>query len=441
MSAILDLARRTVQRAQELGADECSVGVSRSTELSIVRRAGKVEQATQSTSLGLSLSLLVDDRFSVHSTSDLRPDALDAFLGRAVDATRVLEPEPERRQPDGALCGRAVSEATLDAWDDSREALPAEARRSASAELEAAVDALPHRKQVISSTVYIGDSADESVRVQSNGFEGERRSTGFGAGVEMTLEEPGGRRPEATAWYSALHRGDLPNAGFIAAEAWKRASERLGAKPIASGRYPMLLQNHAAGRVLGVIAGPMSGSELHQQRSFLAGRLDSAIASPKLTITDVPDIPRGLGSRPWDGDALFARTMPVIEEGVLRNYYISVYYGRKLGMPHTSGGRSNWVVSPGTRSPADILRDVSRCIVVTGFLGGNSNGLTGDFSFGVQGLLVEHGEVTGHIGEMNVSGNIEEVLKALVEPANDVWGWSSTRTPSLFFDGIQFSGT
>jgi PmbA protein len=287
----------------------------------------------------------------------------------------------------------------------------------------------------------VSDSADESVRVQSNGFEGERRSTGFGLGVEMTLEEPGGRRPEAMSWYSALHRADLPDVEFIANECWRKAAERLGAKPIASGTYPMLLQNHAVGRILGVIGGPLSGSELHQQRSFLAGRLGTAIASNKLTIHDLPNIPRGLGSRPWDGDALLARPMPVIEAGVLKNYYISTYYGRKLDMPITTGGRSNWVVSAGSRSTAEILKDVSRCIIVTGFLGGNSNGLTGDFSFGVQGLVVEHGEVVGHVGEMNVSGNIEQVLNALVEPANDVWTWSSLRSPSLFFENIQFSGT
>jgi PmbA protein len=439
--SLLDLARSTVERARALGAEEVSVSVSRSTELALMRRAGKLEQATQATSRGLSLALLVDDRFSSHSTSDLRPEAVAEFLARAVAATRVLEPEPERRQPPLSACGRGVSEAELDAVDAEHATLPVEARRLAAEALEAAVDALPDRKQVLSATIHVGDSSDESVRVMSNGFEGARASTGFGAGVELTLEEPGGRRPEATAWYAALHRADLPDPASIAVEAWRKAAERLGSRSIASGRYPMLLQNQVAGRILGVLGGPLSGGELHQQRSFLAGRLGSRIANAALTIEDVPDIRRGLGSRPWDGDGLVARRMPVIDAGVLQNFYISTYYGRKLGMPATTGGRSNWVVAPGARAPTEILRDTAKCIIVTGFLGGNSNGLTGDFSFGIQGLLAEHGEITGHLGEMNVSGNIEEVLNRLVEPANDVWSWSSTRSPSLFFDAVQFSGS
>ncbi len=439
--SLLELARKTADDAKKMGAGEVTVSVSRSSELSLVRRAGKLEQATQATSRGLSLALLVDDRYSVHSTSDMRPDAVRAFMERAIAATRVLEPEEERRQPDLALCGRGATEAELDANDDSYASLSVESRRTSAEALEAAVDALPSRSRILSATMYVSDSCDESVRVMSNGFEGGRTGTGFGAGVEMTLEEPGGRRPEATSWYSALHQSDLPTHAFIAAEAWSKAEERLGSKPAPSGRYPMMLENRVAGKILGVIGGPLSGSELHQQRSFLAGRLGTKIANSSLTIHDVPNIRRGLGSRPWDGDALVSRPMSVVEAGVLQNYYISTYYGRKLGMPATTGGRSNWVVGAGTRTPAEILADVSKCIIVTGFLGGNSNGLTGDFSFGVQGLLVEHGKVVGHVGEMNVSGNIEEVLGHLVEPANDVWTWSGVRSPSLFFDSVEFSGT
>ena len=439
--SLFDLAEQTVRQAQALGAHEASVSVSRSSELSLVRRAGKIEQATQATSRGLSVSLLVDDRFSTHSTSDLRPEAIATFLARAVAATRVLEPEPERRQADLALCGRGSTDAELDGLDATYPDLTVEARRAAAEALEATVDALPNRAQIKSATVYLGDSSDEGVRVMSNGFSGARSGTGFGAGVELTLEEPGGRRPEATAWYSAMHRADIPDAASIAAEAWRKAAERLGSKPAPSGRYPMLLQNQAVGRILGVLGGPLSGSELHQQRSFLAGRKGRAIAATNLTLRDVPNIPRGLGSRPWDGDGLIAKEMPVIEAGLLQNYYISTYYGRKLGMAPTSGGRSNWVVTPGTRSPAALMAELPSCIVVTGFLGGNSNGLTGDFSFGIQGLLVEHGEVVAHLSEMNVSGNIEGVLGRLLEPADDVWTWSGCRSPSLLFDDVQFSGS
>lgn len=437
---MLTVARGVVRAAKALGAEEVSVSAARTTETSLIRRAGKLEQATQATSQGISLSLLVEDRFSVHSTSDLRPAALHRFLENAIAATRVLEPEVERRQAPLELCGRGVEDEVLDLYDATWSELGADQRRERIRRLEEAVDALPERGRIKSATVHLGDNTSEGARVMSNGFEGFRRDTGFGMGVEVTLEEPDGRRPEAWSWYSAAHQGDLPGPEHLAAEAWQRAEQRTNSGPMPSGRYPMLLENHAVGRILGVLGSPLSGGELHQGRSCLAGKLGEKIASERFTLLDEPFIPRGLGSRPWDGDALRAKPMPVIGAGILKNYYISLYYGRKLGMAPTSGGRSNWVVPAGSRSVAQILADLPQCVVVTGFLGGNSNGLTGDFSFGVQGLLYERGEPVKHLSEMNVSGNLFEILGAFTEAADDVWTWSSMRSPSLLFDGVQFSG-
>ncbi len=438
--SLLDVAHEAHDLARGMGASEVSCSVSRSTEVSLQRRAGKLEQAQRATSLGLSVSLLVGDRYSSHATSDLRPVALRAFLARAVDATRALEPEVERRQPDAALCGRATSDEVLDQVDPTWPALDARARGQLAEELEAAVDALPNRDRVISATIGVGDSSSDSVRVMTNGFVGEHRGTGFGMSVELTLSEPGGRRPESYSYYGANHRADIPTAKFLAEEAWARGEKRLGSGPIATGRYPMLLENHAAGRILGVLGGPISGGEIHQGRSCLAGKKGERIGNDRFTLLDDPTIPRGLGSRPWDGDAFYARPMPVVTAGILQNYYLSLYYARKLKMDPTTGGRSNWVVPKGDRSVATILADLPKCIVVTGFLGGNGNGLTGDFSYGIQGVLYENGVATANLSEMNVSGNVTEIFHQFSEAADDPYVYSGVRSPSLLFDGVQFSG-
>jgi PmbA protein len=441
VTTLLEQARAVARQARALGADEVNVGVSRSTEVSLMRRAGKVEQASQATSQAVSIALLVDDRFGVHSTSDLRPAAVEAFLRNAIAATRVLEPETERRLAPGEQCGRGSSDEALDAFDPGWEALTAEARRTAAESLEAHVDALPGRDKVLSATIHVGDSTSEGARVMSNGFEGTSRSTGFGVGAEMTLQDTDGRRPEGYAFYSALHQADLPGIERIAQETWASAAERLGSGPIASGRYPMLLDRKVAGRILGVLGGPLSGSELHQGRSFLAGKQGTRIAASGLTLLDDPTIRRGLGSRSWDGDAFPARPMVVLREGVLENYYVNLYYSRKLGVAPTTGSRSNWVVPAGAVSPTELVSGLPTCILVTGFLGGNSNGLTGDFSFGVQGVLLERGVPVKSLSEMNVSGNIGDVLQRFVASANDVWTYGGLRTGSLLFDDVSFSGS
>ncbi|MCB9674241.1 MAG: TldD/PmbA family protein [Alphaproteobacteria bacterium] len=436
---LMDLAQRVVRYAEKLGADEVSCTVSEGSHVTIQRRGGKVEQATEATTRGLSLAVLCDDRYSSNGTSDLRPEALEPFVKRAVESTKFLEPDPARRQADGALCGRGVDAETLDQDDPYWYERTAGDRADYAEALENALTAL-HTPDVISSAVYSADGRSHTIRVMSNGFSGEDEGAWFAAGGEMTLQE-GEKRPESAAYYAQRYFTDLPSIDAIAAEIVKRTRERLGAKPIETGLYPMILPGRSAGRILGAFAGPLSGGALHQGRSCMADMLGKTIGSKHFTIIDDPTIPRGLGSRPWDGDGFRSRVRTIVEAGVLKEYNIGLYHARKMGIEPTSGGRSNWVIPPGPRSVEAIAKDHPKAIEVTGFLGGNSNGATGDFSLGIRGVLWENGEPTQSLSEMNVTGNITTLFEKLVEVANDPWVHSSVRSPTLLFEDVQFSGT
>ena len=119
------------------------------------------------------------------------------------------------------------------------------------------------------------------------------------------------------------------------------------------------------------------------------------MGSALLDLSDDPLVPRGFGSRLFDGEGIAARRMPVFERGVLKTYYVDTYYGRKLGLPPTTGGSSNAAWALGATSQAALLAEMKDGILVTGFLGGNSNSTTGDFSFGVQGYRVRGGKRRG----------------------------------------------
>ncbi|MCB9682811.1 MAG: TldD/PmbA family protein [Alphaproteobacteria bacterium] len=438
--AILDLAERVVGKVLELGADEVSVGVSEGSHTDITRRDGKVEQASESSTRRLGLSLLLDDKWSTHSSSDLRPEALDHFLERAVAATRFLEPDAARRLPPADLCGRGASEASLDHFDPAWKAFTPADRATLAQQLEDAV--LARRDDdFISATVSASDGWGRHVQVTSHGFADATEGAWYALSAGLTLSDADGRRPEGHASYAARYRTDLPDIGRIADEAVERAQEAKGAGPIASGKYPMLLLNRVAGRILGTLSGPLSGYNLHHGQSCLAGKRGLRIGSDVLTILDDPTIPRGLASTPWDGDLMAAVPRTVVEGGVLQTYYLSTYYARKLEEQPTTGERTNWIVPPGVRSWSEIASAFPRAILVTGFLGGNHNALTGDFSFGIRGRLLEHGVPTTPLSEMNVAGNTLQIFHQLVEAADDPWTYSATVAPTLVFEDVQFSGT
>jgi len=83
---------------------------------------------------------------------------------------------------------------------------------------------------------------------------------------------------------------------------------------------------------------------------------------------------------------------------------------------------------------------MERGIWVTGFNGGNSNSTTGDFSFGIEGFLVENGKTVKPLNEMNITGNLLILWKNVLETGNDPRLTSSWRIPSILFDKVSFSG-
>ena len=202
----------------------------------------------------------------------------------------------------------------------------------------------------------------------------------------------------------------------------------------------MAVEARAAGRLLAALIGPLQAAALQQKRSFLEGRQGQRIGSELLTLSDDPLIVKGFGSRLFDGEGLAARPLPLVEAGVLRNYYVDTYYGKKLGLAATTGSTSNVVLAEGTRSRERLLAEMGEGILVSGFLGGNSNATTGDFSFGVQGYVVRGGSVAEPVAEMNVSGNLFDLLQRLVAVGDDPYPYSTLRVPTLVFDGVQFAG-
>jgi PmbA protein len=170
------------------------------------------------------------------------------------------------------------------------------------------------------------------------------------------------------------------------------------------------------------------------------GRLGQEVGSPLLDLTDDPLVRRGFGSRRFDGEGLAARRFPVFERGVLRSYYVDCYYGRKLGIAPTTMRVSNLTWGTGTRGRDQLLADVGEGVLATSFLGGNSNGTTGDFSLGVSGFAIRGGHLAEPVGEMNVSGNHLELWKRLAAVGDDPYPYSALRPPTLVFEGVQLAG-
>ena len=434
-----EIARAAMKTALAKGAREAAATVTRARNVSLEWRDGKVEKINEATTRGLSLQLYVDGRYSQASSSDLRTEALETFISDSVAMTRTLAEDPFRTLPEPALYeGRAAVDLQLE--DPAYATVTPEARRAAAQRLEEAARAVKGAAAILSVSTGVDDTRTETFRVASNGFEGARVDTVFFVSASVSVKDADGRRPEDYAYGGARFVGELPDVSGVGRQAAERAIARLGSKKAPSAVMTLVVDNRAAGRLLAGLNGPLSGGALQQKRSFLEGKVGQAIGSPLLDVADDPLVPRGLDSRLFDAEGIAARRFPVFEKGVLRSYYLDTYYARKLGMAPTTRGASNLAWTLGTRGREALLADAREAILVTGFLGGNSNSTTGDFSLGVQGFRIRDGRVAEPIAEMNVSGNLLDVWKRLVAVGNDPYPYSTLRTPTLVFEKVQFAG-
>jgi PmbA protein len=433
------VAESTVALARKKGAGEAAAGAYRVRSVEVQWRDGKLEKISEATTRGLGLELYVEGKYASVSTSDLRPEAIERFIDDAVALTRKLATDPFRALPDPVLYqGRSTVD--LDLEDRRYGEVDAVQRRTLAERLEAGARSVKGAGAILSVTTGFGDTLAESFRVHSNGFVGGRRVTDFGMSAQVTVKDADGRRPEDWDVSSGRHYGALSSPEEVGRGASERALGRLGSKKGESALYTMAVENRSAGRLLGFLLGPLSASSLQQKRSYLDGKLGQQVGSPLLDVADDPLVPRGLGSRLWDGEGIAAKRFQVFAGGALKSYYVDNYYGRKLGMTPTTRGSSNLAWKLGGQGRDALLAGMKEGILVTGFLGGNSNATTGDFSLGAQGYRVRGGRIAEPVGEMNVSGNHLELWKRLVAVGNDPYPYSSSRTPTLVFEGVQFAG-
>lgn len=437
MSDLLKSAQTAIDLAKKEGADDAWAAISRDRSVSFTYRDGKVEKVEESTSRGLGVSIYVDGKYSSHSTTDLRPDRLASFIREAVALTRALQPDPYRKIPDPALFKDRPT-ADLQRTDPAVAQITREQRESWCADMDAKAHA---DARVISAESSLFSGESQGAAASSNGFAGSWEGSYIGYSCTATVREGEDKRPEGSAHAVGRFVQGLPEPGKIAELALRRAVDRLGSVKGPTVRTTMVVDPEAAVSLLSRALGPMSAAALQQGRSYFAGKLGQKVFGDKLTITDDPLIPRGLGSRHFDGEGISAKRMPIIEAGVVRNFYVDTYYGRKLGMSPTTGSASNRTVALGDKPLHALIADVGEGIYVTSWLGGNSDPTTGDFSLGLRGHLIKGGKIDAPIGEMNVTGNLAALFGKLALLGNDPYPYSSLRAPTLVFEDVQFSGT
>ncbi len=437
---MLAIAQSCIAMAKGSGAADASARAYRVRDVSLDYRDGKVEKISESTTRGVSIQLYVDGRYSSVSTSDLRPDALKTFISDSIALTKAIAADPFRALPDPALY-KGQASADLQLEDPKYNEVTADEGRRVAKVMHDAAREVKGNEAILSVTSSFSSNLVENWMVASNGFSGASRGTTFFVSTGVSAKDSDGRRPEEYDYAGSRFWGGVGDPAALGARAAQRTLNRLGAKKSETNAMTVIVDNRAGGRLVGMLGGALMGGSLQQKRSFLEGKLGQEVLSPIITITDDPLIPKAFGSRKFDSEGIAAKPRVIFENGVLKAYYIDTYYGKKLKMDPNGGSISNLTWKLGAKSQKELMADAKDALLITGFIGGNSNSGTGDFSVGVVGFRVRDGVIAEPVSEMNLSGNHLEFWKKLVALGNDPFPYSSMRTPSLVFENVSVAGT
>lgn len=430
------LAQWAMDYALKNGCQAAKLTLYTNSNSSFELRNGKIDRLQQATENGLSLNLYVDGRYGYVSTNRLDKKELETLIKNGIDSTRYLAVDEARVLPDpsryykGGLPDLQLFDKKLYAIspDDKLDLAKA-----------AAEEAMGKDERIISVDTAYGDGEGSSYRLISNGFEGESQSTWFSLSAMVSIKGEGEARPQGSWYDSSLFYDKLKKQG-LGTTALERVLRRLGQKKAKSGKYTMVVEQQRTGQLLGPMLNALYGSSLQQKDSFLLDKLGAKVASGLFTLRDEPHVVGANGSRYFDNEGVATRPMTIFDKGVLQTYFIDTYNAKKMGVAPTISSPSRLVLEPGSKDLGGLVADVEQGILVTGFNGGNSNSTTGDFSYGIEGFLIENGKLTQPVNEMNVTGNFIDLWGSLVAVGNDPQPNRSWLVPSLVFNGVNFSG-
>lgn len=439
-----DRAADIVSRARAAGADAADAVFAADQSLSVSVRMGALEEVERSESAELGLRVFVGKRSASVSTSDLSSGALSLLVERAIAMAKEA--------PEDAWAGLAPQErlmhgapAQLD-LDDGAATSPEALKAIALAAEDAARSVLGVSN---SEGGTAGASRAQMALATSHGFVGGYSTSSHGVSASV-LAGGDGAMERDYAHHSARHASMLESPELIGRQAGERAVARLNPVRVESGAMPVVFDRRVSSSILGHLLGAISGAAITRKTSFLLESLGKQIFAKGITICDDPHRPHGLRSRPFDGEGLSVQPVSLVENGNLETWLLESASARQLGLAPTGhasrgvGGApgvspSNLYMQPGSIPPETMIGEIKHGILVTELIGQGVNGVTGDYSRGAAGFLIQNGEIAGPVSEITIAGNLKDMFLALTA-ANDLSFRYGINAPTLRIDGMTIAG-
>jgi PmbA protein len=413
-----DAARRAVEAALSAGATDADAWVEESTSRRVRIYDGEVESLSDAGGRGIGVRAFAGARSGYSYGTDLSDEGVAEVARAAREAAELADEDEYEGLPEelGSSEVSGLSSPEFEDWSTERVV-----------ELALAVDRASRAREGVTqveNSVY-SDAKGSVALANSRGFDASYSATqawayasafaGAGADLMTGLGVGMGRDPGAL------------DAEAIGSEAARRALALVGARQPESRRCPVVLDAFVAASFVGFIGSMLSAEAVQRGRSLFAGREGDEVADPALRLADTGTDPDGPASAPFDGEGSPTGRTELIGDGRLLGFLYDSRTARRAGRRTTgnasrgsyrtppSVGTTNLVVDPGDRDLAALVAHAGDGLYVTDVAGLHSgvNPVSGTFSVGASGRLIEAGELASPVREITIASNLVSMLKAV----------------------------
>lgn len=437
-----DVLAALLGAARKAGAEQADALLVHSTSLAVQRRLGAIEQLERSESTDIGLRVFLGNRTAIVSGTDASPAGFAALAERAVAMAQVV---PEDKFAVLLDAPAPIDAAPLDLADTAEPDADALLARAALAE-EAAL-------AVAGVTNSEGGSAGWSRGTRSlatsRGFFGSYTRSSHSVSATALAGEGTGMQRDYD-YSSATFLSDLEDAAAVGRRAGEQAVARLNPTRPKSTRLSVVYHPRVANSLLGHLVGAINGASIARGTSFLKDAMGKQILPAGMSVMDDPLRPRGLRSRPFDGEGQRGQRRALVENGVLTTWLLDGRSAKQLGLAttgHASRGTggppgpapTNLWLEPGKVSVDALMADIREGLYVTELIGMGVNGITGDYSRGAAGFMIRDGKLAEPVSEITIAGKLPEMFLAL-SAADDLVYKRGTDAPTLRVDGMTLAG-
>ena len=419
--------------AKKLGATDASVTVGNSISESVSFRNRVLDESNRSDSLAISIETYIGKKRSSISSSNLLDENLKTLISKCFETTKITPEDEFNSLPDKDLLAGEIK--NLNLYDESH--LENDKKIDYLRELEevASID-----KKIVNTESGFTENKSNFILANSDGFCNGYRSSSFSASC-VTVAKDENSMERDYEFTSKCHLNDIidpKNLGKIAAE---QTIKKLSPKKIGSDKISIIFDKRIAKGLLSSFASAISSSAIARGTSFLKDKIDQQIFSSSINIFDKPDLVKGMGSQCFDSEGVKSEALKLVERGFLKEYLVDTYNGKKLNLRSNgrSGGSTNLYFENGQISFEELLKIHSRSLYITETIGHGTNIVTGDYSVGANGFLVENGELKYPVSEITIAGNFNDMFKSITL-ANDLDFKYSVNSPTMMIEGMTVAG-